>query len=106
MKCIITNTNSTTLIPEWQMLPHDKAVLKAKSTRMEWGFEMYVLTSFFMLFIKLNVLQKPISSVETVEASFKESLSRLAYTVVNHGDSTVNLINLTWLVLRLDLRDG
>ena len=63
---------------------------------MEWGFEMYVLISVFVSFIKLKVLQKPISSVETVEASFTESPSKLAYTVANRGDSTVNLINLTW----------
>jgi hypothetical protein len=58
---------------------------------------MYVLTNVFVLFNKLNVLQKLISSVETVEASFKEPTSKLAYAVANHGDSTVNFINLTWL---------
>jgi hypothetical protein len=58
---------------------------------------MYVLTSVFVLFNKLNVLQKLISSVETVEASFKEPTSKLAYPIANRGDSTVNLINLTWL---------
>ena len=56
---------------------------------------MYVLASVFVLFIKLNVLQKSISSVETIEASFKEPTSKLAHTVSNCGDSTVNFINLT-----------
>jgi hypothetical protein len=58
---------------------------------------MYILTNVFVLFNKLNILQKLISSVKTVEASFKEPTSKLAYAVTNHGDSTVNFINLTWL---------
>ena len=57
--------------PEWRTSPHDEAVLKVQG----WN-EMYVLTSIFVLFIKLKVLQKPISSVDTVQASFKESPSR------------------------------
>jgi serine/threonine protein kinase len=73
---------------------YDEAVLKVQ----EWNEALKcTLLTCVVLFISLNVLQTPISSVETVEASFKESPSKLAYTVTNRGDSTVNLINLTWL---------
>jgi hypothetical protein len=49
---------------------YDEAVLKV--------FEMYVLTSVFVEFIKLNIFHKPISSIGPVEASLKESPSKFA----------------------------
>jgi len=75
---------------------YDEAVLKVQ----EWNeaLKCTFLTSVFVLCIKAQRSPNPnsISSVETVEASFKESSSKLAYSSATRGDRTVNVINLTW----------